>query len=241
LKVISLFSGAGGLDLGFVKAGFDIRLAIESDPACCDTLRTNFPDVKVVNERVENLDAKEILRLAGLQPLEPALLIGGPPCQSFSLAGKREGLDDDRGRLLWEYIRVLRALLPVAFVMENVPGLLNWNKGRARRMLIEQFSKPIKFKGTTYQYRVVNDLLNACDFGVAQKRGRVFFVGNRTGVAFEFPKPLYLPPEQAKFLGEPVQQTGWNAIGSLPPSEEPSEVAKRVSRTIKGRIESHGY
>jgi len=108
LKVISLFSGAGGMDIGFEDAGFKIKVAVESDPACCQTLKVNLPKLKIIQDLIENVPSTEILRKAGLKPLETALVIGGPPCQPFSLAGKRGGLNDAKGHLFKEFARVVR-------------------------------------------------------------------------------------------------------------------------------------
>ncbi len=90
-KIISLFSGAGGLDIGFNRAGFKTAVAVELDPSCCDTLRTNMPDLSIINRSITEVSATEILEAGGLEVGEAALVIGGPPCQSFSLAGMRKG------------------------------------------------------------------------------------------------------------------------------------------------------
>ena len=140
-KVISLFSGAGGLDIGFEEAGFQVAVCVEVDPACCDTLRTNRPGVAILNKSIVDVSGQEVLEAAGLQVGEAALVIGGPPCQSFSLAGLRKGLDDERGRLLFEYVRIVRETLPKGFVLENVKGLTNWDHGRAMQLLMEEQGK----------------------------------------------------------------------------------------------------
>lgn len=232
LKVISLFSGAGGLDLGFEQAGFKIAVAVEADSSCCDTLRTNRPNLAVINERIENVSTEKILKTANLEPLEAALVIGGPPCQSFSLAGLRKGLDDDRGKLLFEFVRVVRETLPVGFVLENVKGLANWDSGRAVRLLIEELSKPIVHDGKEYRYSVAEPkVLNAVDYGAPQFRERIIIVGNRVGKDFSYPTETH--------RSNPV--TVWDAIGDLPEADEPSDTALRVADTIKGRREKHGF
>ena len=231
-KVISLFSGAGGLDIGFEQAGFSIAVAVEMDPSCCDTLKTNRPDLPIINGNITDITGTEILSKAGLKPLEAALVIGGPPCQSFSLAGLRKGLEDDRGKLLFEYVRVVRETLPVGFVLENVKGLTNWDSGRALKLLIEELSKPIEFEGKTYVYTITPPkVLNAVDYGVPQYRERLILVGNRKGLTFEYPKPC----------DEKERKTVWDAIGGLPAPEQPSETALRVAGTIKGRREKFGF
>lgn len=231
LKIISLFSGAGGLDIGFDRAGFTTAVAVELDPACCDTLRTNMPELPIINKSITEVSGEEILNAAGLEVGEAALVIGGPPCQSFSLAGMRKGLDDDRGKLLFEFVRVVRETLPKGFVLENVKGLTSWDKGRAMNLLIEELSKPIEYEGTVYQYEIAPPkVLDAVNYGAPQYRERLILVGNRMGKPYEYPKPLDAP-----------HKTVWEAIGSLPEPDQPSETAMRVSGIIKARIEKYGY
>lgn len=232
LKVISLFSGAGGMDIGFRRAGFDIAVAVEIDPSCCETLRTNAPETPVINKSIVDVTGAEILETAGLDVGEAALVIGGPPCQSFSLAGLRKGLDDDRGKLLFEYVRVVRETLPVGFVLENVKGLTNWDNGRAMQLLLEELEKPIEYNGTTYHYNVSTpQVLNAVDYDAPQYRERLILVGNRIGKVFKYPAPHIFEPHK----------TVWDAIGRLPQPDEPSENARRIAETIKERREKYGY
>ncbi|TWX64876.1 DNA (cytosine-5-)-methyltransferase [Colwellia demingiae] len=244
-KVISLFSGAGGMDIGFKDAGFEISVAVEQDPSCCNTLRLNNPDLVVIEGDVNNVSTDHILESAKLKPLEAALVIGGPPCQSFSLAGKRMGMDDDRGKLLLEFSRVVREALPVAFVMENVKGMLNWEKGKAIEAVLNEFKEPVIFRGKEYRYDVTYKVLNSAAYGVPQKRERLFIIGNRVGKAFNFPEATHtsLADTGTDLFASSLQPfaTAWDAFGDLPPADEPSETAKRVSQSIKGRIEKHGY
>lgn len=231
-KVISLFSGAGGLDIGFENAGFSMAVAVEIDPSCCDTLKTNRPNIPVINKDITEVTAAEILQVAQLKPLEAALVIGGPPCQSFSLAGLRKGLDDDRGKLLFEFVRIVRETLPFGFVLENVKGLTNWDSGRALKLLIEELSKPIDYNGKNYTYTVAPPkVLNAVDYGVPQYRERLILVGNRKGLDFTYPVPI----------DESKRKTVRDAICGLPEPEAPSEMAQIVAKSIKGRREKHGY
>ena len=231
-KVISLFSGAGGLDIGFESAGFEVAVAVEVDPSCCDTLRTNKPNMAIINKSIVDVTGQEVLETAGLKVGEAALVIGGPPCQSFSLAGLRKGLDDERGRLLFEYVRIVRETLPKGFVLENVKGLTNWDHGRAMQLLIEELGKPIEYEGQSYHYTISTpQVLNAVDYGVPQNRERLIIVGNRMGKHFLYPAPHVFEPKK----------TVWDAIGDLPEPEEPSETAQRVAETIKERREKYGY
>ena len=231
-KVISLFSGAGGMDIGFKNAGFSIAVAVEIDPSCCDTLRTNNPDLPIINKNIIEVSSEEILRVARLKPLEAALVIGGPPCQSFSIAGLRKGLEDERGKLLFEFVRIVHETLPFGFVLENVKGLMSWDNGKALNLLIEELSKPVEYQGNIYTYSIAKpQVLNAVDYGVPQQRERLIIVGNRMGLEFKYPAPIN--PKEKKTVRD--------AICNLPEPEGPSEKAKIVSKSIKGRREKYGY
>ncbi|MFZ2724961.1 MAG: DNA cytosine methyltransferase [Methylococcaceae bacterium] len=245
MKIISLFSGAGGMDIGFEEAGFEIAVAVEQDSACCNTLRLNRPNLKIIEQDISTVKTEVILEQANLKPLEASLVIGGPPCQSFSLAGKRMGLNDKRGMLLLEFVRVVREALPIAFVMENVQGMMNWENGKALEAVMNEFREPIIYQEKQYNYEVNYHVLNAANYGVAQFRERLFIVGNRLKINFSFPYPTHNSQKESSMdiFGHQnlPYQTTWDAIGNLPCASEPSETAKRVSQTIKGRIEKHGY
>lgn len=231
LPVISLFSGAGGLDIGFRRAGFRIAVAVEQDTACCQTLRHNVPDLPILCRDIRRVSGAEVLATAGLSVGEPALVIGGPPCQSFSIAGMRRGLEDERGHLLFEFVRIVRETLPKGFLLENVKGLTNWDGGRALVLLLKTLQEPVEYSGTTYCYQVAPpQILNAVDYGVPQLRERLFVVGNRLGKGYAFPSAL-----------PGARKTVWDAIGALPAPDEPSAQAKSVARCIPDRIKRHGY
>lgn len=245
LKIISLFSGAGGMDIGFEQAGFNTSVFVEADPACCNTLRKNRPNIPVIEGDICNVKTSEILQKAKMKVGEAALVIGGPPCQSFSLAGKRMGLDDPRGKLLWEFARIVKEVLPVAFLLENVRGMANWQNGKALDYILNLLTEPVKYKNAYYEYNIEHSILNAADFGVAQNRERIFLVGNRINKSYNFPTSThgqdYNQGEVFDFLQKQPTKTVWDAIGSLPEADEPSEAAKSVSRSIKERIKNHGY
>ena len=244
-KVISLFSGAGGMDIGFEMAGFESVVAVEYDKSCCETLKKNSPTLNVIQGDISNITTSEILHKGNLKVTEAALVIGGPPCQSFSLAGKRMGMDDSRGKLVLEFIRVVRESLPKIFVMENVKGMVNWQKGRAIQAIMNEISDPIYFENKRYTYDVNMAVLNAVDYGAPQFRERVFLVGNRMGKKFQFPEPTHCNQSEGTIdlfnKKKNPYASVWDAIGDLPPAEEPSETALRVSKTIKERIVKHGY
>lgn len=228
------------MDIGFKASGFEIAVAVEADAACCNTLRLNNPELNVIEGDICQVSTQKILDEAQLKPLEAALVIGGPPCQSFSLAGKRMGMNDSRGMLLLEFVRIVHEALPRSFVMENVKGMLNWERGKALEAVLAEFNDPVLFEGDEYVYDVSFKVLNSADFGVSQNRERLFIVGNRVGKTFRFPKPTHGISDLADFDLKPFAST-WDAIGHLPSADEPSETAKRVSQTIKGRIANHGY
>lgn len=236
VSAISLFSGAGGMDIGFKSAGFDVKLAVEIDPACCETLVKNDPDLIVLNKDINNVTGQELLDLAQVKRGEIGVVFGGPPCQSFSLAGKREGLEDSRGKLVFEFVRIVQEIMPLCFVMENVKGMVNWDKGRAIKEILNLMSSPINFNDSKVNYQTQFQIMNAAEYGCPQNRERVFLVGNRVAKKFEFPKPTHGEGADRKPF-----RTVWDAIGNLPKADAPSKTALRVSNTIKGRIESHGY
>ncbi len=231
---ISLFSGAGGMDIGMRDAGFDVRACVEIDPSCCETLRHNLADAQIIEGDIQTLSGAEILHQAGLNETPIDLIFGGPPCQSFSLAGKREGLSDARGALIYDFVRIVRELRPKSFVMENVKGMANWEKGLALKEIKKLFQNDLEETNRHDGYTVSHAILNAADFGVPQKRERIFIVGVRGTKSFDFPHV-----EDFHTGGGP--KTVADAICNLPKASQPSDTALRVSKSIKGRIENHGY
>ena len=178
MNLISLFSGAGGMDLGFYKAGFRTIVANEWDKKITPTFRANFPDVELIEGDIRKIDSSAL-------PDNIIGIIGGPPCQSWSEAGALKGIEDRRGQLFYEYIRVIRDKRPVFFVAENVSGML----AARHRKAVQEFISLFEDIG----YNVNLKLLNAKDFGVAEDRERVFFIGFRKDVNipfFTYPTPL---------------------------------------------------
>lgn len=174
MKVISLFSGCGGLDLGFEAAGFEIAWANDFDKSIWETYRKNFPDSNFDTRDIRTIKSSEI-------PDNIFGIIGGPPCQSWSEAGALRGLDDERGLLFFEYIRLLRDKSPAFFLAENVPGMLFPRHRDALDTILESFD--------SLDYDVSYKLLNVHDYGVPQDRKRVIFVGyhRSLGIPFRFP------------------------------------------------------
>lgn len=235
---ISFFSGAGGMDAGFYLAGFDVRLAVEIDPSCCDTLRHNLKHTKIVNKDINKLSSEEICEMSGLKSGQIDCVFGGPPCQSFSLAGRREGLNDERGLLVFRFIELVRELRPKTFVLENVKGMVNWQGGVVLQEVERMLKEPLP---TGEKYQVQHSVLNAADFGVPQNRERVFIVGSRLKAAYKFPEPTHAAKPTADNKALKPHMTVGQALRGLPEADTPSKTALRVSQTIKGRIEKHGY
>ena len=174
--------------MGFSRAGFEIRAAVEIDPAACATLRRNWPahEIRLVEKPLEEVSTGELLRVAGLGVGEAGIVIGGPPCQSWCIAGNRLGFDDPRGLALLEFCRVVREAQPAVFCLENVPGLMSYKGGD----IVAAISAAIN-DGTGETYDMSAEILNAAEFGVAQHRRRVFVVGWRVHGEFYFPPPTH--------------------------------------------------
>lgn len=236
MKAVSLFSGAGGMDIGFEAAGFTVAVAVDHDANCCSTLRKNRPGVPVLEGDIRAISSQQIMAAGGLRPMEADLLFGGPPCQSFSIPGNRMGLNDPRGMLVFEFVKKVREILPAAFVMENVPEMGNWHGGDVLRAIENALSETLVHDGATIQYGMTHHILNAAHFGAPQARRRLFIVGNRLGRTFKFPSATH-----GGAAPMPPLSTVWDAIGGLPPADEPSATAKRVSGTIENRIRNHGF
>ena len=235
---ISFFAGAGGMDAGFHLAGFDVKLAVEIDPSCCDTLRHNLKRSKIVNKDINKLSADEICEMSGLKAGHIDCIFGGPPCQSFSLAGRREGINDERGLLVFRFIELVQELRPKTFVIENVKGMVNWQGGIVLEQIEKMLEAPLP---TGEQYHVQHSVLNAANYGVPQRRERVFIVGSRLQATYKFPEPTHIEnPEKHEKIRKPHVTVGY-ALRELPEADAPSKAALRVSQTIKGRIEKHGY
>lgn len=174
MKIISLFSGCGGLDLGFERAGFEISIANEYDPTIWETYKINHPSTKLIEGDIRNIQESDF-------PDDIDGIIGGPPCQSWSEAGSLRGINDSRGKLFYDYIRILKSKQPKFFLAENVSGMLANRHSEAVCNIIEMFKE--------CGYDLTVSLVNAKDYGVPQERRRVFYIGFRRdlGVRFKFP------------------------------------------------------
>lgn len=190
MKSIELFAGAGGLALGLEKAGFDTIGLVEFDSAAAETLKHNRPNWNVIHDDIANISKLDLEDYFSITKGELDLLSGGAPCQSFSYAGKRLGLEDTRGTLFFHYAVFLEKLQPKMFLFENVKGLTSHDKGKTYSTILNVFES----EGYTVQSKV----LNSWDYGVAQKRERMIMVGIRNDltdkITFEYPdKHEYKP------------------------------------------------
>ena len=247
-NVISLFSGGMGLDLGLEATGrFRIRACVEKEPTFCETIRRNqragrlSPDLKIFEGDITEIDPKHVLEATGLAPGEVDLLVGGPPCQSFSTAGRRGSVQDPRGTLLWQFLRYVSFIKPRFFIMENVRGLLSAAlKHRPISKRAEKGGTPLSPEeepGSVVRL-FANDLqhipdakyhmdcfeVNAVNYGAPQIRERALFIGNRYNAVVDFPDPTHGPGGESYdgptlFCEEPSRHAPWktlrDAIGRL--------------------------
>ncbi len=256
--VLSLFSGVGGLDLGFHAQGLEIAIAIEADENAASQYQKNFPKTKVIQEDISQVKVKDIAKL--LDPQRPLIIIGGPPCQGFSQAGTRE-VDDPRNLMIGEFLRFVVELKPTFFIMENVTGVLI----PRYKELIEGYRTSVTEAG----YQLSEWVLNAVDFGVPQNRKRLFWVGGLEEKLIA-PPPAYSEPttvraaiadlvgydeatwtrdkrgEFAQYLLEifpPI--TGWDEsrLSNCQQTNHSLKVIKRFKATPNGQLEpiSHFY
>ena len=182
LKILSLFAGAGGMDLGFKNAGFDIVWANDFDPDSVKTYKRNFGDHIVLGD-IEKIRTNNM-------PDNPDVVIGGFPCQGFSIANLGRSVDDSRNKLYKQMLRVIRAKKPKYFVAENVEGILTLGKGAVIQKILKDFK--------SIGYKVNYKLLNAADYGVPQARKRVFIIGNRLGLENPYPTQTHQTPTKRK-------------------------------------------
>ena len=212
---IDLFSGAGGLSLGFEQAGFDIRAAVEVDPVHAAVHEFNFPKCVVLARSVVGLTAADIRLASGIGKSDVDCVFGGPPCQGFSLIGHR-ALDDPRNSLVLEFVRIVKELDARTFVFENVKGL---TVGKAQFVLNELVEA---FEASGYRVQMPWRVLNAANFGTPQSRDRLVLFGAKRGI----PLPIYPRPTTNRADGRrqipnlPIGPTCRDAIGDLPNADD---------------------
>lgn len=248
--VLSLFSGGMGLDLGVESSGrFNLLACIEKDPVCCETIRLNIgnrhlkKNVKVYEGDISDIQPEALMDELGLNPGEIDLIIGGPPCQAFSTAGKRASVQDPRGTLLWQFLKFVEVFQPKFFLMENVRGLVSAalkhrpiserpDKGgpplepeEEPGSVVRKFAEDLQ--SGEVQYHLDAFEVNSVNYGAPQIRERVIFIGNRFSEILDFPDPthkngLQISEEQQGLFDEsPLKpwKTLRDAIGDLKESD----------------------
>lgn len=214
MKVCSFFAGCGGLDLGFRQAGFDVIWANEYDSTIHQTYRLNHQNTILNTSDIRNLKTNDIPDCDGF--------IGGPPCQSWSLGGSMKGIEDERGKLFLDYIRIIKVKMPKFFVIENVAGIISDRHFKTFQGFLSTLSEA--------GYRVKYSVINAADFGVPQDRIRVFIVGIRRDFSLDF-----VFPEPSTPKGKHI--TLKRAIGDI--YEQPSFYDKEPVRQVYDRWWNH--
>ena len=207
MNIISLFSGCGGLDLGFEQAGFSIPVANEFDPKIYETFKTNHPNTHLIEGDIRKITREDILPFIDS---EVDGIIGGPPCQSWSEAGALRGIEDARGQLFFDYIRILKEFRPKFFLAENVSGMLADRHSSAVRNILDLF------EGAGYNVSLT--MVNAKDYGVAEERKRVFYIGFRKDLKIKFVFPKGSTEDDAKKIT--LREVIWDLQDSALPSGE---------------------
>ncbi len=220
MNIVSLFSGAGGLDLGLVQAGHKIIWANDSDPDAVATYRKNI-DQHIRLGSIEEISSSDIP--------DCEVVVGGFPCQGFSQANLLRFEEDERNRLYLEFLRVVRSKLPLYFIAENVRGILSLAGGRA----IEKIENDFAASG----YRVSKQLFNVADYGVPQSRWRVIIVGARCDLLaskeFQFPRQTHANPDKCKSLGLKPWVSIGEALASIPEPDEPNFLPNHIFSKYK--------
>lgn len=230
--VISLFTGAGGLDIGLETAGFEVAVAIENDYDCIGTIQKNSDWPISDTTDITNIQPEELLRQADLKCREAALVAGGPPCQPFSKSGfwvngDSKRLDDTRAKTIEHYFRIVDAALPQVILFENVRGIGFRGKNEALKMIEAKLQRINETKKTKYVPMFFN--VNAASYGVPQTRERLFMVASREGMHFSLPDETHSPlvPHTALPSGLSPHTTAWDAIGSLDSIRHGPELSMR--------------
>ncbi len=240
-NVVSLFSGGMGLDVGLERTGrFRVIACVEQDHACCETIRANWraggldPGLRIFETDISKLEPDELLANIGVAPGEIDLLVGGPPCQSFSTAGRRRTTQEPRGTLLWQFLRFIEALQPKFFLMENVRGLLSAalrhrpiadrpeHNGNALApderpgSVVRLFADDLQ-RIACGPYHMDCFEVNAVNYGAPQLRERALFIGNRYNAVVDFPSPTHGPQrkevELPLFAGKDQSVQHWRTLG----------------------------
>jgi len=219
--VIDLFCGAGGLSKGFEMAGFKILVGLDNDKWSIETFQKNHKDVKIIDEDIKKVSGEDIEKLIGTKNVD--VVIGGPPCQGFSIAGRRDPKDPINS-LFVEFIRIVNHFKPEWVVMENVLGIRSMKTAKGE-LVVDIIKKEFRKIG----YDAIWKTLNAADYGVPQKRRRVFFIARRNGKKFSFPSETHSKTPQKRIDGSLIKK--WVPVKDVLLKE--SEVEKKYFHTPK--------
>ena len=231
LTALSLFSGGGGLDLGFSAADFRVGCSNDIDSYSCKTLILNnsrqqyYNHAHSVTADITKVSAADLMQQAELKHGEIDIVLGGPPCQAFSVFGKRKGLEDPRGNLVWDYLRIIQEVLPKAFVFENVAGIKSIHGGSLFKEVLNALELDGLYTVSAHTYQVAN-------YGIPQFRERVFIIGARNGVSV----PPMAPTHGDKALFSKKYRTVAEALRYLPEPGPESTVPNHVGRQHSSAI-----
>ena len=221
LKFIDIFCGCGGLALGFKNAGYEFQMGIDNDKASLETLKSNFP--QSIAAEYDLFDQKAVHEIKkDLKDIFPDVIIGGPPCQGFSLTGPRK-FNDPRNSLYISFINLVDTLRPKAFLIENVPGVRNLYNGKIFNEIESRFN--------SLGYNVSSEILNSAEFGVPQVRKRLFIVGLKNNFGeFNFPEKRLEPDNFISCK---------DAISDLPPLKGGEDLGEEISIYLKGPLSKY--
>lgn len=218
---IDIFSGAGGLSLGAEMAGITMQYAIEINPSAAQTYKANHPNAEVIQDDIKTVDLRPHFKDS-----RPFIIMGGPPCQGFSLSNTRtRNMENEKNFLFREFVRMVQQLKPIWFVFENVSGIANMEKGEVVKMIETEFRE--------LGYKVKPKVLVASDYGVPQHRDRFFLVGNSEGIDFEFPEPYNDVITVDEAIGDLPSLKNGDSFDELPYAvheEQASEYARSMRK-----------
>ena len=218
LNFVSFFCGGGGLDLGFALAGYKPVFSSDVEATYCDTIETNLPGHICEAHSVTDLDGRYIKKRVN-QSVD--IIIGGPPCQSFSILGDRKATADPRGKLVFDFVRLIKEIKPKAFLFENVPGIQNVRGGK-------DWDSLLSYMKTHTGYDIRWHKLNSASFGVPQFRERVFIIGFKKKANFSWPEPTHALTQNDMLL--PPPRSSWQAL------EEIGDLTNHILREHSERV-----
>ena len=223
---IDIFSGAGGLSIGAIKAGINISVALEMEMNAARTFKRNHPKTNVIIEDIRKVN------IENLQIKSPFIIFGGPPCQGFSVSNRQtRRLDNENNNLFEEFIRFVKTLSPKWFLFENVEGIVSFNNGTTVKKLCSIFQE--------IGYSVTWKVLNASDYGVPQDRNRFIMVGNNIGIDFNFPLGCEKKITVADAINDLPNLMNGDMLDSVPYKKDPTPYAKELRNGSEFAIQNY--